>query len=234
MEGHEPGCADIFSDTRRHQQQGKGKVINYLVCNNEATLLYMINLGCIDINPWASRKSQPEQPDYIIIDLDPSDEDFKKVIPIALMAKKVCDKHKLRTFPKTSGRSGLHIYIPCSGFNNLEVRSICAILRLQIQKLAPTATTLEFSKSSRGNKVYIDNHNDYADTIAAPYSVRPYHIPAVSAPLDWKEVNSKLDSKVFTIKTMISRLQTKGDLFKELLSNQVKARNNKILKTLIK
>jgi len=111
MEGRQPGWADIFSVNRKHKKKGKREVIDYLVCNNEATLLYMVNLGCIDINPWTSRTASYLQPDFIIIDLDPSDEDFKKVIETARAAKQFFDQHKLRAFPKTSGKTGMHFYL---------------------------------------------------------------------------------------------------------------------------
>jgi bifunctional non-homologous end joining protein LigD len=112
MEGREPDCAAIFSDRRRHPKPGKRNQIDYLVCNNEATLLYLVNLGCIDMNPWMSRTQAPAHPDFINIDLDPSDDDFSKVIDVALAAKQVLLKHKLTAFVKTSGKTGVHIYVP--------------------------------------------------------------------------------------------------------------------------
>ena len=112
MEGREPDCADIFKDARRHKKAGKNDTINYLVCNNEATLLYLVNLGCIDINPWMSRKGDPLHPDFINIDLDPTDNDFNKVIECALATKQVLAEASLKSFIKTSGKTGMHIYIP--------------------------------------------------------------------------------------------------------------------------
>ena len=123
MEGREPDCAEVFTDIRRHPKAGKRSQIDYLVCNNEATLLYMINLGCIDINPWMSRIQNPEQPDFINIDLDPSDGDFKKVIETAVAAKEVLKKHSLTSFVKTSGKTGMHIYIPVTGIDFPQARN---------------------------------------------------------------------------------------------------------------
>lgn len=103
-----------------------------MVCNDEATLLYMVNLGCIDINPWTSRIENYQQPDFIIIDLDPSDADFKKVIGTALAAaKEIFDKLKIKAFPKTSGKTAMHLFIPCDGFSFPDAREIA----LQICKL---------------------------------------------------------------------------------------------------
>jgi bifunctional non-homologous end joining protein LigD len=207
MEGREPECAAIFSDTRKHKKPGKRDVIDYLVCNNEATLLYMVNLGCIDINPWTSHISSPTEPDYIIIDLDPSDNDFKKAITAAEATKQILDEAALKAFVKTSGKTGIHIYIPCSGFSFPAARTIAENICLEIHNLLPKITTTTISVSARGNKLYLDpNQNDYADTVAAPYAARPYHIPTVSTPLEWKEVTAKLDPSSFTIATILNRI----------------------------
>ncbi|MDQ6814463.1 MAG: non-homologous end-joining DNA ligase, partial [Bacteroidota bacterium] len=115
MEGRQPAWADIFTTSRKHKKKGKRNLIDYLVCNNEATLLYLVNLGCIDINPWTSRTIHYQQPDFVIIDLDPSDEDFKKAVETAKAAKQFFDANKLKAFPKTSGKTGIHLYVPCRG-----------------------------------------------------------------------------------------------------------------------
>jgi bifunctional non-homologous end joining protein LigD len=98
MEGRQPDWAEIFSIQRKHKKKGRRDVIDYLVCNDEATLLYMINLGCIDVNPWTSRIQNYLYPDYVIIDLDPSDDDFSKVIDTAKAAKQYFDENKLKGF----------------------------------------------------------------------------------------------------------------------------------------
>lgn len=100
-----------FTTPRKHHKEGRRDIIDYLVCNNTPTLLYTINLGCIDVNPWTSSIHTPLNPDYIIIDLDPSDKDFTKVIAAARAAKTVFDKHRLKAFPKTSGKTGIHLYL---------------------------------------------------------------------------------------------------------------------------
>lgn len=217
MEGRQPDCAAVFTDKRRHAKKGKRDIIDYLVCNNEATLLYMIDLGCVDINPWMSRTQTPEQPDFINIDLDPSDEDFAKVIEVAQAAKEVLDGLKLKAFPKTSGKTGLHIYIPVTGIDNAAARRYSQQLGAMIHEKVKKISTLTVSISQRGNKVFIDpSQNDYADTLAAAYSARPFHVPTVSTPLDWRDINSKLHPHDFTIETIGVRIQKKGDLFKEV------------------
>ncbi|MDB5276131.1 MAG: ligase [Ferruginibacter sp.] len=238
MEGHQPECADIFTDERKHKMKGKRDQIDYLVCNNEASLLYMINLGCIDVNPWTSRIQNPAEPDYIVIDLDPSDADFKKVIETAGAAKSFFDAHKLAAFIKTSGKTGMHILLPCKGIAFTYARTVAEYICGEIHRLVPSVTTTEVSVDSRGKKLYIDpNQNDYADTIAAPYSVRPHTIPCVSTPLEWKEVRATLDPQQFTINNMTERVKKKGDLWQDIQNNksllQVQMKNAKILKRLL-
>jgi bifunctional non-homologous end joining protein LigD len=234
MEGHQPDCADIFTDKRRHPKPGKRNEIDYLVCNNEATLLYAINLGCIDMNPWMSRVQKPTQPDFVNIDLDPSDEDFSKVIETALAAKEVMLRYKLKSFIKTSGKTGMHIYIPVTGIDYGQARNYSAFLGKQIHALLPEITTLNISVSSRGTKLFIDpSQNDYADTLASAYSVRPHHLPTVSTPLDWKEIKMGLDASSFTMKKVLERLEKRGDLFKGSLSEAIAKKNSVILKKLL-
>jgi bifunctional non-homologous end joining protein LigD len=226
MEGRQPECAEIFSDQRKHKKAGKRDIIDYLVCSNEATLLYMVNLGCIDINPWTSRVTSTTEPDYIIIDLDPSDNDFKKAITAAEATKQILDEAALRAFVKTSGKTGIHIYLPCRGFSFPSARSIAENICSQIQKLLPKITTTTVSVSARGTKLYLDpNQNDYADTVAAPYAARPHHIPTVSTPLEWKEVNVKLDPLAFTVSTILKRIEKKGDLFAGVLEEKIALKN---------
>lgn len=230
MEGHAPDWAEVFTVPRKHKKKGKRDVIDYLVCNDEATLQYVVNLGCIDINPWTSRISDADHPDFIIIDLDPSDDDFSKAIETAKAAKQFFDEHRLKAFCKTSGKTGIHLFLPAQGFSFPQVRTIAETICKEVEKLVPDITTTDVMIDNRGNKLYIDpNQNDYADTVASAYSVRPFHLPTVSTPLEWKEVNSRLDSHEFTINSIIKRLEKKGDLFANVLSPAIQVKNSKLL-----
>lgn len=156
MEGRQPTCAEIFRDKRRHEKETKRKYIDYLVCNNKATLLYTINLGSIDVNPWMSRMNQPDKVDFINIDLNPSDDDFGKVIEVALGAKEVLLKHRLKSFIKTSGKTGLHIYLPMTGYDNKQARAIAQTLNKEIHTLVPGISIIIVNRNHRGSKVFID------------------------------------------------------------------------------
>lgn len=120
-------------------------MIDYLVCNNLATLVYAVNLGCIDLNPWTSTIDNEHEPDFIIIDLDPSDDDFKKAITTAQAAKEFFDQHKLKSFVKTSGKTGIHLFIPCTGFNFKQARAIAENICSGIHQLVPSITTTNVS-----------------------------------------------------------------------------------------
>jgi len=191
----------------------------------------MINLGCIDINPWTSTTADPLHPDFIIIDLDPSDGDFEKAIETAKASKEFFDQHKLKAYVKTSGKTGIHLFVPCSRFTFPEARIIAENICEEIHDLVPSLTTTEVTVSQRGSKLYLDpNQNDYADTIASVYAVRPYKYPLVSTPLEWKEVKNKLLPEQFTIANVPKRLRRRGDLFVSTLDNRIALRNDKHLK----
>lgn len=234
MEDNQPEWAEVFSVARKHKKPDRRDIIDYLVCQNEATLLYMINLGCIDVNPWTSTTGDPLHPSYIIIDLDPSDDDFSKAIETAMAARELLKQKKIAGFAKTSGKTGIHIYLPCHEFSFGEARTIAEQICREIHVLVPAITTTEISISKRGNKLYIDpNQNDEADTVAAPYSVRPFHHPSVSTPLDWKEIRPGLDPLQFDINTIIQRVEKKGELFKPVLLKKHAVANEKPLRVLI-
>lgn len=234
MEGFQPDFLDIHASPRKHKVKGKSDIIDYPVCNNLPALLWLINLGNIDLNPWNSTTKNPQEPDYIAIDLDPSDDDFKKVIKTALAAKTYFDQQNLTAFIKTSGKTGIHIFIPCKGFNFQQARKLAEHICAEIHKSVPMFSTLELSIDKRGNKLFVDfSQNDQADTLASAYSVRPAKLPTVSTPIEWEELDMKLKPDNFTISNLPTRLQQKGDLWKDVHNSRIKTKNAKILKLLL-
>ena len=200
------------------------KNIEYLLCQNEATLLYMANLGCIEINPWNSRIDNLDNPDYTVIDLDPSDRNtFDEVIEVAQAAKEVMDIAKIDGFCKTSGSSGLHIYIPLGGnYSYDEARDFTKLLCYYIAERVPKITSMDRAKKKRKDKIYLDFlQNRRGQTLASAYCARPKPGAPVSAPLEWKEVKSGLKILDFNIKNMSQRIQKKGDLFKKVLQKGI-------------
>ncbi|HSD63547.1 MAG TPA: DNA ligase D [Ignavibacteriaceae bacterium] len=203
---------NIFSESNE-------KDIKYLICNDEETLIYMANLGCIEINPWFSRIEKLEYPDYFVIDLDPVEIEFDKVVETALAVKEVLDKAKAESYCKTSGATGLHIYVPLGAKYNYDTaKEFAHIIAKLANAKVPKITSLERSPSKRNKKVYLDFlQNRKGQTLAAPYSIRPRPGAPVSTPLVWSEVKPGLDPSDFNIKNIFKRLYKKGDLFKQVL-----------------
>ena len=200
------------------------KTTEYLLCQDKASLMYILNLGCIDFNPWNSRVGNLENPDYVILDLDPENAKFEYVIEVAQTARKILEYLDIPSFCKTSGKRGLHIYIPLEAIYSYEqVRQFSQLLALQIQNKLPKLVSLKRNPAERKGKIYIDYlRNGHGQTTASVYSVRAWPEATVSAPLEWNEVTKRLDTSRFTMKTMVKRLDKKGDLFKGVLGKGVK------------
>lgn len=198
-----------------------GATIDYILCNDLGTLLYMANMGCIEINPWASRKQQLLKPDYIVMDLDPSDKNtFDHVVEAALAVKVILDRIKVKGFCKTSGSSGLHIYIPTGArYTYEQLAPFAKDIMLVVQGMLPKTTTLERSLAKRDKrKIYLDHlQNRKGQTVASVYSIRPKPGATVSTPLKWSEVRLGLDPRAFTMKTTPTRCAKLGDLFHGVL-----------------
>jgi len=210
--------ADIYAES-------SDKIIRYLVCNNLKSLLFIANLGCIEMNPWNSTVTHPDKPDYLILDIDPSDDNnYDDVIDVALAAKEVLDKLKITGCCKTSGASGMHVYIPLHHKYDYDlVRDFAKRLAMMVHELIPDSTTLERSISKRKkNEVYIDYlQNSKGQTLASAYSVRPKPGATVSTPLEWTEVKRGLHPSQFTLKNIKKRVDKKGDLFQGVLEKGI-------------
>ena len=199
------------------------KKIEYMLVQDEAALIYLINLGCIDLNPWSSRIGKLENPDYLVIDLDPEDISFEKVVEVALTCRKVLESLDIPSYPKTSGASGMHIYIPMGAkYDYDQVKNFAHLLCIKINEQIPEITSLTRKPKDRQKKVYLDYlQNNRGQTLASVYSVRPKAEAPVSTPLEWKEVTKSLKPTDFTIKNTPTRLQKHGDLFKKTLEKGI-------------
>lgn len=205
------------------RSESNDKMINYIVCNNKATLLYIANLGSIEINPWNSTTKKIDHPTYMIIDIDPSPKNtFDEVIETALAVKKVLDKAGVDCYCKTSGATGLHVYIPMGNkYTYEQARKFGQIVAALTVDQLPKITSIERSLKKRGNKIYVDFlQNSRGQTLASAYSVRPKKGATVSTPLLWKEVKKGLHPSQFTIINIHKRVEKTGDLFAEVLTNK--------------
>jgi bifunctional non-homologous end joining protein LigD len=201
----------------------EGEEKEYLIGSDEATLMWMASLGCIEMNPWFSRAQSPDNPDYCVIDLDPDKNTFNQVIEAALEVKKVLDVLKVPSYCKTSGSTGMHIYIPLNAKYTYEESQMFARIVVNIvhQKI-PKFTSLERMIAKRKGKMYLDFlQNRPGATIAGPYSLRPKVGATVSMPLNWDEVKPGLTMKDFTIFNSVDRLKSTGDLFKGVLGKGI-------------
>ncbi len=206
----------IYSDSSK-------KEIDYIICNNKATLAYLNNLGCIEINPWHSTIKSPDKPDYLILDIDPSAKNtFDQVVETALVIKDVLDKAGATGFCKTSGATGMHIYIPLGKkYLYQQARDFAEIICIIANEQLPFAS-MERNLKKRGDKLYLDHlQNSRGQTIAAPYSVRPYPGATVSTPLLWKEVKTGLHPSDFDIFSVAKRVKKTGDIFNGVIGKGI-------------
>ncbi|HUB61935.1 MAG TPA: DNA ligase D, partial [Puia sp.] len=196
----------------------------FLVCTDEASLLYMVSLGCIELNPWSSRTAKPDNPDWCIIDLDPDKKTpFDQVIEAAQVTRKVLEAAGITSYCKTSGSTGLHVYFPLGAKYTYEhSREFARVVVTHVHNEIPGYTTIERMTSARKGRMYLDFlQNRPQATIAAPYSVRPKPGATVSAPLHWEEVKKGMTTRDFTIKNMPARVNEMGDLFKPVLGKGI-------------
>ncbi|MGH8909483.1 MAG: non-homologous end-joining DNA ligase [Egibacteraceae bacterium] len=196
-----------------------GKTIDYLLADDRASLLYLANLACIELHPWHSRIDALGLPDYAFFDLDPFDVEFRVVREAALLIRTVLEQVGLRGYPRTSGATGMQVYVPIDRVHSAdEVRDWVGRVCRLINRAVPDRTTMEWSVSARGGKVFLDHGmNTEGKNIAATYCLRPERAAPVATPLTWQEVEQDVDPRDFTIATIWARLDAVGDLWTPVL-----------------
>jgi bifunctional non-homologous end joining protein LigD len=220
MDGKAPSWAKTHTIHSLHAADD----VEYLLAQNEATLAYMLNLGCIEFNPWSSRLGHLEKPDWAVIDLDPEAVEFEAVIKTAQAVHTVLGEFGIAGYPKTSGATGIHIYIPLRAQYTYDQAKLFAelIANLTHQRL-PDITSVERLPKKRQGKVYLDFlQNRHGQTLAQAYSVRPRPGATVSTPLNWDEVKPGLLPSQFTLRNTPARLARVGDLWNPVLGPAVK------------
>jgi bifunctional non-homologous end joining protein LigD len=204
--------------------ESANRTIDYILCNDRATLAYLNNLGCIEFNPWNSRVAKLDYPDYMVFDLDPADENtFDQVVETALVIRDILNKAGADSYCKTSGASGLHVYVPLHArYTYEQIRSFAEIVVRLTEEQLPRTTTVVRSLDKRNGRIYLDYlQNKKGQTLASVYSIRPKPGAPVSAPLLWREVKPGLRPSQFNIHNMIRRLETSGDLFAGVLTGKI-------------
>ncbi|MFN2431276.1 MAG: non-homologous end-joining DNA ligase [Gemmatimonadota bacterium] len=192
---------------------GVKRTVDYLVCNDEPTLVYVANMGTLDLHPWASRRETLELPDYVVWDLDPPEGGFAKAAALAPRVREVLEGAGLESFLKTSGGKGLHLYVPLVPEHDHDaVRDFAQLIAAIVTDRQPRNATLERSKAARSGKVYVDFlQNGRGKTVVAPYSVRAKEPATVSMPITWEELEAGAAPQDFTIRTVPEILARRGD-----------------------
>jgi bifunctional non-homologous end joining protein LigD len=201
-----------------------GSVIDFPMAQDIASLLWIVNLGCIDLNPWYARCDDIDRPDYLHFDLDPvPPADFAEVRETALLVRDYLAVRKVNSYPKTTGSRGIHIYVPITrGPLQKEVWTVAKRIAGELAKEFPKIVTAEYRIAKRpAGRVLVDyNQNAWGRTLASIYSVRAKPEATVSAPLTWTEVEKGFSTSDFDMKSMPKRLKKLGDLFKPILNKR--------------
>jgi len=200
-------------------RSGDTRTIDYALVDDELALLWMVNMGCIDMNAWTSRIDRPDRPDWVVFDLDPSEDvGFDEVVETALLVREALELLSLQSFPKTSGSRGIHVLVPLARRHTYEdTRSFASIVAGALARAHPGLVTTEWAKHKRRGVLVDANQNGQGRTTASVYSVRPRAGAPVSAPLGWEEVRAGLDPSAFTMGEVLDRVAREGDLFAPVL-----------------
>lgn len=217
------GTAPDWIDTFEYKSDADNRLRKYLVAKDEASLLYMATLGCIEMNPWHSKVEREDYPDWCIIDLDPAENTFQQVVEAANVTNVILQSMGVTSYPKTSGSTGIHIYIPMGAkYTYEQSKEFARVIATLVQREIPKYTSIERIVKARKGKMYIDFlQNRPQATIAAPYSLRPKPGATVSMPLHWDEVKKGLKMTDFTIYNALERIKSEGDIFKLVLGKGI-------------
>jgi bifunctional non-homologous end joining protein LigD len=199
-------------------EHASGSVIDFPVVDDLASLLWVVNLGCIDLNPWYARCDDVNRPDYLHFDLDPvPDAAFEQVLETALLVRDALRASAMTSYPKTTGSRGIHVYVPIlRGPTQKEVWTFAKEFARQMEARHPKHVTAEYRKAKRPRgRVLVDyNQNAWGRTLASVYSVRPTPEASVSTPLTWDEVERGFRTEDFRIDNIVARVKKRGDLWK--------------------
>jgi bifunctional non-homologous end joining protein LigD len=203
-----------------------GNVIDFPMIQDLAALLWVVNLGCIDLNQWYSRSDDVDRPDYFHFDLDPGpDVPFAQVLEASLLVRGALDTLKMPSHPKTSGSKGLHIYVPIKrGPTQKDVWTFTKALAMTLAERYPKVLTAQYrvAKRPRGRVLVDYNQNAWGRTLASVYSVRPTAVASVSTPVGWDEIERGITTEQFTMDVILDRVARLGDIHAPVLKGKVK------------
>jgi len=214
-------------------EHDSGSIIDFPMVQDVASLLWVVNLGCIDLNQWYVRCDDTDRPDYLHFDLDPSKgASFARVLEVAMIVRDTLQRLRMPAFAKTSGATGVHVYVPIvRGPMQKQVWAFAKELARTIAASHPKIATAEYIIAKRPyGRVFVDyNQNAWGKTLASVYSVRPNAHATVSTPVTWQEVERGVDREAFRIDTVPDRVRKIGDLWAPLLATRGRVRLEKFL-----
>jgi len=195
-------------------RKGETRTISYALVDDLLALLWVVNMGCIDLHTWTSRADLPHRPDWVILDLDPADGvGFEAVVEAALLVRETLELLGLESVPKTSGSKGMHVLVPITRrHTHEEARRLATVVAGALARAHPALVTTEWARSKRRGVLIDANQNGPGRTTASVYSVRPRAGAPVSTPLRWAEVREGLDPAAFTMDVVLDRVAREGDL----------------------
>jgi bifunctional non-homologous end joining protein LigD len=218
--GAQPWLTTIETPTRTTAH----KSVKHLVVDRPETLRWLAQMSVLTIHMWASRGAALDEPDWLVFDLDPAKgKGIEQAIDAAIIVRRLLDNLRLPSMPKTSGKRGIHVFVPLAGgYSHEEANEFACSIGAAIVSKVPEFT-MERSLTQRRGRLYLDcMQNAYGKTVVAPYSLRAIDGAPVSAPLKWEEVTKKLDPKKYNLRTMPDRLAKVGDLFARVFEERVK------------
>ena len=204
----------IYSKHRREP-------INWVMVNKLSDLIWVANSASIELHSWFSTINDLDKPSFAVFDLDPGDNSsFQDVVSVALLIKKILDELSIIGYLKTSGKSGLHIYIPVmERYTYEQIKIFLKSIAEMVIKLNPGLATVEWRKKEREGKVYIDyRQNGRGKTLPVPYSLRPTNNATVSTPLNWNELHQNIRPADFNINNIFQRINSKGDIWSDFFN----------------
>jgi bifunctional non-homologous end joining protein LigD len=212
-----------FIKTIAVRARSTGRYVHYVICNNKRTLLYLANLGCIEMHPWNSRTSSIRNPDFLSLDLDPGGNPFGDVVKVARAVRDVIEAAGGRCLVKTSGKTGIHVILPLRPRHDFaEVRAAAKTIARIVNRRLPKLTTRRPNAGRHSRKIYIDYvRNSIGQTLAAPYSLRAFPAATVSTPLAWRDLSTSLRPSRYTLRTTSRRLNREGDIWRSAFRHSV-------------
>jgi bifunctional non-homologous end joining protein LigD len=206
---------------RTYPREGGSRLVDFVLVNDEPTLLAMVQMHCVDMNAWYSRVDKPHRPDFVLFDLDPPEGEWREAVEVAHLIRGRLDELGLESYVKTSGSTGIHVLVPIARRSTFEdTYEFAELVSRGLAEEHPGLVTTEWLKKKRRGILVDHRQNGWGKTIASAYSVRPRRGAPVSTPLRWNELTSDIDFRDLTMDVVLDRVRKDGDLFEPVLDGK--------------